>query len=341
MENNNYQQNYAPPPLRKNRPFWPWVVGLGAFIIVLIVICAAVWSNVSNSMGSYIDDSYSISGPSEPYVAVLHIEGEMSSDSGSSSLLSDGSTYNQQYLLDTIDYLINDDNNSGLMLYIDSPGGTVYAADELYYKLLEYQQTDRPVYSYGASMMASGGYYVAASSDKILLNRNCTTGSIGVTFGTFIDISQFLNDLGIKSNTITSGKNKGMGNIYEGLSDEQIAIYQSLIDGTYQQFLEIVSLGRDMDMQKLKPLADGRIYSAQQAVDNGLADGIATYEEAYQQFITDCGFDDASEAHFNYTSNTNWFTDMFTLFQNKDLTALEAYLSMAQPQGLLVYYQGY
>ena len=342
MEYNNYQQSYTPPAPRKSRPFWPWVVGLVALIIVLIVICVAVWGNVTKNAGGFAVNDYSISGPSQPYVAILHMEGEMTSSNDSSSLLSSNSSYNQQYLLDSIDYLIGDDNNLGLMLYIDSPGGTVYAADELYYKLQEYKEkTGRPVYSYGASMMASGGYYIAASSDKILLNRNCVTGSIGVTYGTFLDVSGLLDNLGIKSNTITSGKNKSMGNMYEGLTDQQIAIYQSLINETYQQFLDIVSKGRDMDIQTLKPLADGRIYSARQAVDNGLADGIATYEQAYQQFINDCGFTNAEVADFSYTPPTGWISNMFSLLKDKDLTTLEAYLSLAQPQGLLVYYQGY
>ncbi len=80
---------------------------------------------------------------------------------------------------------MDNSDNEALMLYVDTPGGGVYESDELYLKIKEYQETtERPVYAYFASQATSGGYYISASADRITANRNCRTGSIGVTMGT-------------------------------------------------------------------------------------------------------------------------------------------------------------
>lgn len=117
------------------------------------------------------------------YIGTIYIEGTISEDA-------DG-TYNHQYLLNAIDAMIADDENKGMILYVDTPGGSVFASDELYFKIKEYQEkTERPVYASMQSMAASGGYYISAPCDKIIANRNCWTGSIGVTLGTMYDISE-------------------------------------------------------------------------------------------------------------------------------------------------------
>ena len=189
--------------------------------------------------------------------------------------------YNHQYLLNSIDAMIEDDENKGMILYVNTPGGSVYASDELYLKIKEYQEiTGRPVYSSMQSQATSGGYYISASCDKIIANRNCWTGSIGVTMGSFIDVSELLENLGVKTTTITAGNNKAMGSNTEPMTEEQKAIFQSLVDESYEQFVGIVAEGRNMTVEEVKILADGRIYTAKQALDNGLIDQIGTYEEA-------------------------------------------------------------
>ena len=109
-------------------------------------------------------------------------------------------------------------------------------------KLKEYKEkTKRPVYAYMGSMAASGGYYISAPADMIFANRNCWTGSIGVTIGTLYDLSGFLERHGIKAVTIASGRNKSMGSIVDPLTDEQRRIFQSLVDEAYDQFVNIVA----------------------------------------------------------------------------------------------------
>ena len=251
----------------------------------------ALTLSIMDIMGGMMDESLlmegegtSVSDIDGEYVAVLHIEDEISQSSSF--------WYDHYYLLDTIDDLIADDNNKGIVFYMDTPGGSVYATDEMYLAVKDYQEkTNRPVYTYMASMAASGGYYIAAPSDKIYINRNGVTGSIGVTMGNYIDVSELLAKYGVKVNTITSGRNKAMGSELVPMTDEQKAILQSIVDEAYEQFTAIVAEGRGMDIEKVKELADGRIYTALQAKANGLVDEVGTYDDLCDAFLADNGLD--------------------------------------------------
>ena len=207
------------------------------------------------------------------HIAVLDIDGEMS-DSSSTS-------YDHYWIINTIDDLMDNPMNKGIFLRINTPGGSVYYSDELYNKLIEYKKTTKnPVYVYMEDMAASGGYYVSAAADKIYANRNCWTGSIGVTTGTMINVKGLLEKLGIKTETITSGRNKSMGSSTEDMTDEQRKIMQSLIDESYERFINIVADGRKIDIEKVREIADGRIYTATQAKDLNLVDKICSEEDA-------------------------------------------------------------
>lgn len=274
------EQLFEKPKKKKKHK---WVKGLVIFLAILAGILAlgifataglgALIGGDSNDESNY---QYS-----DDYIGVLEVHGTMYDDGSDPE-------YDQQWLLERIDQMKADNYNRGMMLSIDTPGGSVYAIDELYLKIKEYQDaTGRPVYAYMESMAASGGYYISAPADKIIANRNCWTGSIGVTVGTIYDISEFLEELGVKTVTITAGENKAMGSIVDPLTEEQKEIYQSLVDEAYEQFVEIVAEGRHMDLKAVKKVADGRIYTAKQALELGLIDGIATREDAIAQMKKD------------------------------------------------------
>lgn len=252
------------------------------FIFVSIIVGVAVLAGMfAGVVGSAEESLY----PEEPYIARLNVEGSIQS-SGNEDYFGNPIGYQHQWTLDTIDDLIGDENNKGIILFVDTPGGGVYESDELYFKLREYQEkTGRPIYSSMATMAASGGYYISAPCDKIIANRNCWTGSIGVTMGSYLDFSELLETYGVKVNTITSGENKAMGSSLEPMTDEQKAIFQSLVDEAYEQFVGIVSEGRNMPLEKVYTIADGRIYTAKQALELGLIDGIGTYEEALADLV--------------------------------------------------------
>lgn len=199
-------------------------------------------------------------------------------------------TYNQEWLLDTIEEIEGKKKIKGILVYIDSPGGGVYESDEVYKALLRYKRkTKKPVYAYFASLAASGGYYIGLAADKIFANINTLTGSIGVISGEFMDASSLMDKVGVKTKYIYSGRNKTMGDFATPLTEEQIAIMQRISDECYEQFTGIVAERRHLDIEKVKELADGRIYTAKQALELGLIDAIADYEEAGEMIEKELG----------------------------------------------------
>ncbi|MDD2484369.1 MAG: signal peptide peptidase SppA [Eubacteriales bacterium] len=280
-----------------------WLI-IVAGVCLLAVLFAVALPNFGSNSAEVVET------PSSDYIGVLYVEGVIASGNVDSWGVPYG--YQHQFTLDSIDELINDESNKGLILYVDSPGGGVYESDELYFKIKEYQElTERPVVSYMASMAASGGYYISAPADKIYANRNCWTGSIGVTIGTVYDISTLLDNYGIKTVTITSGRNKAMGSIVDPLTQEQQAIFQSLVNESYEQFVGIVAEGRQMDLATVKTIADGRIYSAEQAYKLGLIDSVSTYDEAIIDFTEAYELEDCEIYDMVYT-DTSFLGTLFS-----------------------------
>lgn len=292
-----------------------WAKGLIIFgiivvcVVLLTVGCNRVVSNVTGSLTTGSTDEV-VTDFGYDYIGTLYIDGTID-EYGTD-------TYNHQYLLNAIDAMMTDSNNKGMILSVNTPGGSVYASDELYLKIKEYQETTgRPVYSAMQSQATSGGYYISASCDKIIANRNCWTGSIGVTMGTLMDISELLENLGIKTNTITSGANKAMGSSYEAMTEEQREIFQSLIDEAYDQFVGIVADGRDMSEKEVRKIADGRIYTAKQAMDNGLIDAIGTLEDAVLDMQSEYGLQDCAVEDFIPESKTD-FSDLLGIVSEQN-----------------------
>lgn len=244
-------------------------------IIAAVVVCMGLISLFlfsSQEDGHYVI-SHSLS--SGRYLAVVYIEG----------VIEEANTeYDQQWLLDTIETLMDDKKNVGLLLHINSPGGGVYQADEVYLALKEYAQT-KHVWAYLGALAASGGYYIAAASDYIVANRNTLTGSIGVIAGQSLDLSSLMEKYGVKMTTVTAGRNKNMMNINEPFTDEQRAIMQSVADECYEQFVDIVSESRGLSVESVRELADGRIYTAKQALNNGLVDEILSFDDTVDSLL--------------------------------------------------------
>ena len=270
------------------------------------------------------------------HIAVLDIMGTISEN--------DGYTYDQQYLLDSIDTMMEDDSNKALLLHIDTPGGTVYETDELYLKIMEYKAyTNRPVYAAVENYAASGGYYVACAADAIYANRNATTGSIGVIMGEFLDLSELLDNIGVGVSYVATGPNKAMGNSYEPLTDEQRAIYQEICDESFEQFVGIIAEGRNMNEADVRVLADGRVYTAKQAAANGLIDGIESFQTTLERLTADLGYDTIEVAHYSYSAPYTFMDymmlgDPIGYFTKGNATEKQSSIEIDRQPQLLMYY---
>lgn len=282
-------------------------------IVLLIVIIGALFcafvniSSLSPNKKGNIKPKGSRHGE---YIAALYIEG---------TIQEENNTYNQEWLLDTIASLKQDQNNKAIAIFMNSPGGSVYEADEAYLALQDYRTSGKPVYVYQGQMAASGGYYISCAGEKIYANRNTLTGSIGVIFGKSIDITGLLNNLGIKSETIHSGTNKNMFSFDEPVTAEQRKIMQSIADECYEQFVGIVANSRKMPVSKVKELADGRIYTANQALKNGLIDGISSWDDMLTT-LKDDKFDgkNIKVVEYSYERNKNFREILFGKSNQKE-----------------------
>lgn len=278
--------------------------GLLVFIIIIVLVLAF---GIFKDFFAENSSLNPIAKNGKKYIAELYIEGTIQEENES---------YNQAWLLETIDTLKNDVSNVGIMLFINSPGGAVYESDQVYLALLDYSQ-NKPVWAYLGATAASGGYYIACSAEKIIANRNTLTGSIGVIAGQSIDLSEFMAKHGVKMNTFTAGKNKNMLNIDQPVTQEQKDIMQSVADECYEQFTQIVSTSRNLSKEKVTQLADGRIYTAQQALNHKLIDEILTYEEAKTQmkiYFTD--IKDLTFTEFRYTKEKSFYNYLFDMYSN-------------------------
>lgn len=281
---------------------WIGLVMAGIIFIVTgaagVVVSKSVKDSVKNWQSSLVfgrlrsnTNEQSVKDIDDDYVEVINVEGTIQAYP-TTSALGEYSGYNHQFVMSCVETAMNDSLNKGLILKINSPGGAVYEADELYLKLQDYKKkTGRPIWVYMENQACSGGYYIAMAGDKIYANRNTWTGSIGVIISSY-NMKEFYDKLGIKEVNITSGKNKAIGSGGEEMTKEQREILQSLVDNAFDQFVSIVAEGRDMKAKEVKRLADGRIYDAGQAKRLKLIDEIGRYEEFEKAFKSEIGYSD-------------------------------------------------
>lgn len=267
---------------------------IGAIVAAVLFIAIGASSVFSHAISdSFLKETAAdllsggmeVSLPSEEYIGVVNVYGTIEEQNSASSF-TESQSYLHSSTLDYIDLMMEDDNNVAILLDVDSPGGTVYEAEELYLKLQEYKEvTGRPIWTYMRHYAASGGYLVSAASDRICANPNTITGSIGVILSGY-DMSGLYEKLGIKSISVTSGPNKDMSSPNE----EQLAIYQAEVDEYFARFVEIVADGRNMTEEEVRAIADGRTYTAKQALANGLIDEIALYDDMVAEMRDEVGY---------------------------------------------------
>lgn len=178
---------------------------------------------------------------------------------------------------------LEDAEVKAVVLAVTSPGGTISASDELYHAIEEFKtKSGKPVVVSMVGMGTSGAYYISMPADKVFADRSCITGSIGV-IANLMDLSKLAEDWGIKPETIKSGKMKDSGSMLRPLTEEEKAEWQRMINSMFDQFLEVIVLHRGEKIggiEKLRELADGRVYVAQEALEHKLIDAIGYQDDA-------------------------------------------------------------
>ncbi len=186
-----------------------------------------------------------------------------------------------------------DDRVRALIVRINSPGGTVTASDIIYHEIGSFRETRKvPVVAVMMDVAASGGYYVALAADTIVAHPTSVTGSIGVIMLT-INAQGLMEKIGVAASAIKSGPRKDMGSPFRELTGEERAIFQGVIDELQVQFVTKVAERRKMPLETARRVADGRVYTAEQAAANGLIDRIGYMDDAVKAAKRAAGLDEA------------------------------------------------
>ena len=183
-------------------------------------------------------------------------------------------------IVEQIENYAEDDAVKAIVLRINSPGGAVGPSQEIYREVLRAREKKKVIASM-ESVAASGGYYVACASDVIVANPGTITGSIGVVME-FSNIEDLLRKIGLRSYVVKSGKHKDIGSPVRKMTSEEKAILQCVIDSVHNQFVRAVAEGRDLEEGKVRQLADGRIFSGEQAKELGLVDRLGGLQDAVE-----------------------------------------------------------
>ncbi len=212
-------------------------------------------------------------------IAIIDISGILM-NAHTPSLLSEGE-HPVSLSVEKLTVAAEDRRVKAVVLRINSPGGSVTASDSMYQEVLAFKKkTGKPVVAYFQDVAASGAYYLACASDEIIAQRTTVTGSIGVIMQ-MVNFTETMNKLGIGADAITSGPYKDAGSPLRPMKANERELFQGLVDNFYQEFVSVVAAGRPkLTRDAVVKLADGRVYSAQQALEVGLIDRIGTLTDA-------------------------------------------------------------
>ena len=213
-------------------------------------------------------------------IAILDVEGVLSSDQEDSIFHSADSQV--VAMVEKLKIVEADPDVKAVILRIDTPGGDVTTSDILYNELLAFKTRTRlPVVAAFMGIAASGGYYLASASDEIVAHPTTVTGSIGV-ISMHVSLSGLLEKIGVKVEALKSGANKDIGSPFRAMTDDDRKLLQTLVDQFYGRFVEVVAQGRKgkLTEAQVKALADGRVFTAQQALDAKLVDRIGYLNDA-------------------------------------------------------------
>ena len=169
----------------------------------------------------------------------------------------------------------------GIILRIDSPGGAVAPAQEIYSEIMKLRADNKTVYASMGTVAASGGYYIACAADYVLASPGTLTGSISAVMA-FSNIEELTKKVGVKPNIIKSGKFKDVGSPLRAMTPEEQSLLQDVVDDVHEQFVQAIATGRDLPLAEVQKIADGRIMTGQQALKLKLIDEVGGLEKTIE-----------------------------------------------------------
>lgn len=365
--------NAAPRPTRPPFPvpprplgFWPLffkdvtvsVAGVATFCFLTFFLFFATIVGIVGALNDasesalVLEETISGDETAPGKIVVLPIEGVIETDE-------------YGFLREAIDCIADDERVRGVVLRINSPGGTI-AGSDYYYTLLKdlKAELDVPIIASMGDVAASGGYYIATAADQIFAERSTLTGSIGVIVSMY-DASELCEKVGVASTPVVSGPMKGMGDFMKKPTPEETAVWQALVDESYEQFLDVVRAGRpwyrgengentenkengessetaetavaeERDAE-LRRVADGRIYTAKQAKDLRLIDEIGFLDDAIDAAIEAAGLTQETAEVVRYEELESWTSALGLSALTKRSEPLEKALdSVATPRGYYI-----
>ncbi len=219
-------------------------------------------------------------------IAVIYAEGSIEDGDNKP-----GAITNDQYVK-LLRKLQSDDKIKGVILRVDSPGGSAMVSDNIWYEIEKLKAAGKKVVVSMGTYAASGGYYISCNADYIFAEPTTLTGSIGV-FGVMMNTSKFFNNkLGITFDTVQTGKFTNSFSGFVNKDEEVKEIIQKSVDEIYEQFIGRVATGRSMDIEKVKEIAQGHIYSGVDALEIGLVDELGDLYNAVDKMAELLGTDD-------------------------------------------------
>jgi protease IV len=243
-------------------------------------------------------------GPARDKVLMIDIDGTISAALETGFLSREKSVVARVY--ERLERAAADPRIKAVLLRLDTPGGEVTASDMIYHEVRRFKErTGKPVVGLMMGVAASGGYYIAAACDAIIAHPSTLTGSIGV-ISVFPSVEGLMSKVGVKVEIVKSGPAKDAGSPFRAMTETEKALYQGIIDEFYEGFLAVVARGRKgrIAEAELRTIADGRVYTAPQALKLGLIDGVGYFEDAFGKARDLAGIERARLVSYTYFPGT-------------------------------------
>jgi len=271
-----------------------------------------------------------VPGPSEARVLMIDVDGVISTEINTGLFSREKNAVSRIY--ERLERAARDPRVKAVILRLDTPGGEITASDMIYHEVMKFKErTKKPVVGLMMGIAASGGYYVASACDYIIAHPTTLTGSIGV-ISIFPSFGDLMAKIGVKVNVIKSAEAKDSGSPFRDMTAEERKLFQAIIDEYYEGFLDVVAANRGERIApaELRAIADGRVYTAPQALRLKLIDAVGYFDDAFAKTLALAGLKKARLVGYTYYPGTkaNIYAARLGDFSPLDKKVLESYLAV-------------